>query len=804
MITIPPRTLADLEWQKILDALAGRSKTDLGRTRCLARSFLDEPEDVRESLARIEEVRALAVEQRLSIPVWGVRDIRGPVDRASKGGMLEPAELVACAAVLEAMGRVKDFVEEKKDRLPRAHKIASRMTDFAKVTRRIERAFEPSGELSDRASPTLGDLRERSRGLHRSIKGKLDTLLHNEEFTKLLRENYFTIRNERYVVPVLAATQSQVPGIVHNASQSGQTLFVEPEPLIGLGNQLAIAQSMVLEEERRILLELSRELGFYVADIEVSLDAAAELDVIEAGARLALDLDAYPPEIVAADAPLHLSAMRHPLLVLAEKRVIANDVSMEAGARVLVISGPNAGGKTVTLTGVGLCAMLLRAGLPVPAEKGSRLPLFKSVRTAIGDHQDLSRDLSTFSAHLTTLKEIIEVAGVGSLVLIDEIAADTDPREGAAIALAVLEDLSERGARVLVTTHLEELKAVAMTDRNYVNARVGFDARQMAPTYRLQYGSPGSSSAIDIARRVGLDARICARAEENLKGSAGPLGLALVALEKERAGLEASRRALDEERKLLASEHEEIAQQRAAVADRERAIEAEARKELLLEVERSRAEVAKILAELQGAPTIRKAVEAQAELTRAAEEERRKSEKQKSVASIADDERLPAGSAIEVGMRVKISTLGKDGEVLEIDGDEALVAAGAMKLRQKLVDLVPLKAKQKQQKAPQFKRKDEDRIKAAEGAKAEAISYESTKVDVRGMRADDALKAVEVFLDRCYGEGQKGAVIVHGLGTGALKMTVRDYLKSSPYVSNFRAGQGHEGGEGVTIAEFKG
>ncbi|MFN7131128.1 MAG: endonuclease MutS2, partial [Myxococcales bacterium] len=427
----------------------------------------------------------------------------------------------------------------------RAAAIADRIAELDEVTRRIDRTFEPSGEISDRASDTLFELRERTRGLHRGIKAKLDQLLHTDEFVALLRENYFTIRNERYVVPVVANHRGQVPGIVHNASQSGQTLFIEPEPLIGLGNELAIAQSMVHEEERRILLEVSGTLGAHAAEIGDSLDAVAELDGLEAAARLAADLHAHAPELVGGDAPFTLKGMRHPLLVLQGKQVVPNDASLADGQRVLVISGPNAGGKTVTMTGIGLAALMLRAGLPVPCERGSTLPFFKRVMTAVGDKQDLSKDLSTFSAHLTALNEITRTATHSSLVLIDEIAADTDPREGAAIALAVLEDLARKGARVLVTTHLEELKAVALTDPHYVNARVEFDAQRLAPTYRVQYGTPGSSSAIEIARRVGLDLAICARAEENLKGATGPLGVALQKLEAESAAAGRARRELE-------------------------------------------------------------------------------------------------------------------------------------------------------------------------------------------------------------------------------------------------------------------
>ncbi len=801
MAPLPPisqKILDDLEWSTILDALASRARTDLGRARCLARPFLDSADEARESLASIDELNVLT-SQSLSIPSWGVRDVRPLIDRAAKGGTLEAQELLGCAAVLGAMLRVKDFIDERSDRLPRAVASADRIADLDSVAKRVERAFEPNGELSDRASPELLELRERARGLHRSIKGRLDQLLHTDEFTVMLRENYFTIRNERYVVPVVANHRNEVPGIVHNASQSGQTLFIEPEALIGLGNELAIAQSMVHEEERRSLLELSGLLGAHGKDFAASLEAVAELDALEAAARLAADLGAHAPELVGGDAPFSLKAMRHPLLVLQGKNVVPNDASLLDGQRVLVISGPNAGGKTVTMTGIGLASLMLRAGLPVPAERGSTLPFFKRIMSAVGDKQDLSRDLSTFSAHLVALDEITRAAGHGSLVLIDEIAADTDPREGAAIALAVLEELASKGARVLVTTHLEELKAVALTNERYVNARVEFDPQKLAPTYRVQYGTPGSSSAIEIARRVGLDPRICDKAEENLKGATGPLGAALNALEAERAAAAKAKAQLDEARRELEQQRQALDDAREAVRRREREIEAEARRELVAEVEKARAEVAQLIAQLQAAPTVRAAVQAQEQLEKVAQEEKKTLEKARAREEVEAEEEV--FGAIAPGMRVKVLSLNQEGQVLELAGDEAVVAAGPMKLRQKLKDLVPLKGAAR---TAQFGKGAGEKMKAAKTARAAGLDYSKTRVDVRGMRADDALKMVETFLDRCYGEGLGGATIVHGLGSGALRTTIRDYLKASPYVKNFRAGEDHEGAGGVTVVELKG
>ncbi len=804
MKNISAKTLTNLQWPAILSALAARAKTDLGRGLAERRPFLTERAAIEEELAKVGELAALASEQGVGLPSWGVRDLSGPLERAAKGGVLEPPELLGAAAVLHALLQVRDFVEERQRALPRAWNVAQRIAEVGRLASRLERAFDASGQLADHASPELGSLRDRLRGLHRSLKNKVEALLRDENFTPLLQEHYFTLRNDRYVLPVLASARSQVPGIVHNASQSGQTLFIEPQVLVGMGNELAIAQSLVLEEERRILGELSGALGREEPLIRESLEAAALLDATEAAARLGLELDCTAPRVVEAGAPFRLIAMRHPILSLQGKSVVPNDTGLAEGEAVLVISGPNAGGKTVSLTGVGLCALMLRSGLPVPCAEGSTLPLFDSLETAIGDDQDMSKDLSTFSAHLKSLKEIGLSAGPGALILVDEIAADTDPREGAAIALAVLESYTAAGARSLVTTHLEELKAIALTDAHYVNARVGFDPVRMAPTYKLQLGMAGSSSAIEVARRMGLPPALCDRAQQLLDVRTGPLGRALAKLEEQRRetelAQEEARRAKAETERRAA----ELESARAAVRERERAIEAEARAELLEEIEAQRREVAKLLAELQARPSARAAVEAQERLAKVREEEQRRLAKQQTEAT-AGAERAPEGTPFKKGMRVRLAGLG-DATLLELEGDEAVVMAGAMKLRRKLSELTPLKGTPRPTgglAAPPEERKRQ-RLLRAEQARGGALEGSVQRLDVRGMRAEEAMKAAETFLDRCYSEGCATALIQHGLGTGALRATIREWAQRSPYVGAVRAAPEESGGEGTTLIALKG
>jgi DNA mismatch repair protein MutS2 len=614
-----------------------------------------------------------------------------------------------------------------------------------------------------------------------------------------LRDRYFTIRNERYVLPILASARSEVPGIVHNASQSGQTLFVEPDSMVELGNELSIANAMAAEEEQRVLRELSEALSRRAAALAQDLELLARLDLLEASARLASDLDAHAPEVAAPGDALELRSLRHPLLVLQGKKVVASDVRLEPPARALIVSGPNGGGKTVAITAVGLAACMLRAGLPVAAAAGSRLPLFAQVFAAVEERGDLARDLSTFTAHLTSIRDIAAAAGPRALVLVDEIAADTDPREGAALAAAILEALVEGGVHVLVTTHLDELKALALSDPRFANARVGFDAERLVPTYQLHLGSPGSSSAIEVAARVGLPPAIVERARAALHGGGGALTQALRALEEERARIAAERRGLEAERERARRAADEAARRADAARRAEKEAAARLGEELAGELEAARGEVAALLASLQAKPTVKEVTQAAAQLegwraqvagaARAADAQAK-----------AGPEAMP-GAAVARGARVRIVSLGQEGEVLEVLGGEALVRAGSLKVRRPVGDLLPLRGKAAA--APGLGRGRAERLDAAGEARAAAPSHPERRLDARGLRVEELLRAVDAFLDRLFAEGAPDCVVLHGHGTGALKAALRDHLAASPYVGAFRSGDRHEGGDAVTVVTLR-
>jgi DNA mismatch repair protein MutS2 len=791
------KALAELGWPKLCTELAARARTPMGRELALSLVPGDDAEVAQTRLARVEEARTLSRYER-ELPLSDAVDVRPAVGHAARDGTLEPSQLLQVARVIRATESTRRSCFSQADRAPLHFELAKELSELGPLATELERAFDPAGKLLDTASALLAELRERARGLHRALKQRLDQYLVDETVLPMLRDTYYSIRGDRYVLPVRAEHKSHLPGIVHNASNSGQTLFIEPQALVELGNQLTIAEAGILEEELRILHELSGAVGRRAEVLEHDVEIIAVFDEAAAAGRLASDLGAGAPTL--GGDRFELRKSRHPLLVLQRKssNVIANDIALPAPAQALIVSGPNAGGKTVTITAVGLAALMARAGLPICAEPGSRMPLYRTVYTAIGDEGDLSRDLSTFTAHLSALRWILEAAGPNTLVLIDEIAADTDPREGAAIAVAALEHLVRAGAQVLITTHLEELKALALSDPRFSPASVGFDVDKLAPTYQLRMGEVGASSAIDIARRVGLSEEICERARQILGSGASVVSQAVRALEVERAAGARARAELAEARAELQREQERVQADRARLHELERETKAGARRDLLEEFARKRAEVAQLIAQLQAAPAMAQAVEAQRAIERAAAVEERAEARAEELAPEAAADSLPP---IVEGTRVKHVRLGSEGVVLDVQGDQATVQMGALKGKIALEDLVPISRKVPQ---AQFKKSKREKLDRAEQARAAPVEIRVPRVDLRGMRVDEALRTMELELDRHLRAGEAQVHVLHGHGSGALKAAVRESLSRSPYVTRARAAESHEGGDGVTVAELSG
>lgn len=799
-----------------------------GREKAADLGPLESEKEILSRLTDIEAMRGVHREGEMS-PLGEVPDVRRHLVRVSKEGILDGEALREVASVLRCGSEAAHFMSRHRSTLG---EIAGRWPEAGggePLARRIERSIDPGGTVTDEASTDVAETRTRVRGLHGRLRRTAEDMTRSREWTDKLQEPYFSVRGDRYVLPIKASFRYQVGGIVHNVSNTGETVFIEPPSLISLGNDLAVAIAEEAEAVRMVLAELTRLVGSRSDSIHRDMECIGELDLIEASARLADDLDAAPPSMrTEEDAAFDLRSLCHPLLVLQGKKVIPNDVRLESRPatapptvgeverppQCLVVSGPNAGGKTVTVTAVALCALMLRHGLPIPAAPGSVLPIYREIIAVLGDEQDLERDLSTFSAHLEALRDALEQSGPAVLVLVDEICADTDPREGSALATAVLEQMIEKGAHVLVTTHFEALKALAAADPRFVSAAVGFDTEKMQPTYRLRLHVSGGSSAIEIAARVGLPGEVLNAARSHLSGDGGALSSALDALEARTAEADREASRLREMQAAETAEQERLRLERKKVEEERRKVRAEAREKLTEEIEAARKTVKETIAKLQAEPKMKRTSEAQQQLEQLsnfARTDKARDEEESEAASPAIAKSGPSEGQeeasksplpeLEPGTFVRAPTMDdREGEVLDLDERTALVAFGALKMRLPKHDLVALRrpprkaAKARMASTAAERAKKTDKLVAGDASS----SADEQVIDLRGMRVEEAIAFLDKRLDELVTAGIGRARVVHGHGTGALRRGVREHLAISPHVSGTEVPSEDRGGDGAT------
>jgi DNA mismatch repair protein MutS2 len=795
------QTLRALEWDRLLAVVAGHARSAMGVERCRALVLADSADAARRRLAETAEALATAAEDK-PLPAIAMPDIRSALGRAVKDAVLEPHELRDVAVTLALADEAVRFFRSLERPLPALSDLAAplmALDQLAPLRQQLERAVDPGGQIRDNATPELRRLTGQANDLKQGMRRRLDTILASARYADVLQEKYFAEREGRYVVLVKAESQSKIPGIVHDVSASGATVFLEPRELVELNNAIKVSEREIEREVRRLLQELSGRIAAHGDELAVCLDRLAELDVVGARAAFAARIGGQPVTVTDGG-PIALRQARHPLLVLTREQVVPNDIVLGPDVRVFVISGPNTGGKTVTLKIAGLAALMVRAGLLPACRADSELPFISNVFADIGDTQDLSQNLSSFSAHVAQLISLLETAPARGaapaarwLVLLDELATSTDPEEGAALAEALLRDLADRGMTVIVTTHYPSLKALAQSTPGFMNASVGFDVATLSPTYRLLSGMPGGSSAIDIAGRLGLDAAILERALGVLERDGR--GRDARRLERMLADVQAMQRRLEEDRAAAAAaraQAEAAAREAAEVAERLRAGEREerrgVRRKLTEELLRARADVQGVLDELKRARTADRAREAKARL---AEIEQRAGE-----ALAASQERVPV-DALRAGDAVEIAGLSAAGVLLE-------APQGRKRIRVKVGDAEMSVAASRLVGVPAGSA--QPRAAAAGAARrpqrigdADAPSV----VDVRGRTADEALEDTVAALDRAALAGQPQLRIIHGHGTGRLKASIREYVRTSPYVESSRPGDRGEGGDGVTVVELK-
>ena len=614
------------------------------------------------------------------------------------------------------------------------------------------------------------------RVAYERLRSRLETLVHSADLSGALQEPIVTLRNDRYVVPVRADARGRVKGIVHDQSGSGQTLFIEPLVMVELGNTWREAQLKVQAEEERILDELSRLVGAQAEALEETLAALATFDFWLARARLSDELDAVRPETVATDDVVLLSA-RHPGL---SGHVVPIDVRLGTDFRALVITGPNTGGKTVALRTIGLLALMHQSGLPIPVAPGSRLPVFADVFADIGDEQSIAQSLSTFSGHMRSIVRIVEAAGKGSLVLLDELGAGTDPTEGSALAQALLDRLIAAGALVAATTHYAELKTYAHNTAGVENASVDFDLASLRPTYHLTIGLPGASQAFAIAERLGLPDSVVADARSRLGQAQAEFEQTLASIRETRASTEdALARAAASEERARAARHEAEEERRVARREREQAL-ADARVEAQQQLAQVQAEIAAARELLERQTLTEQLLEhSTARLTEL-------------IGEPAPEETPVPASGVPVGVgQYARSASGWQGTVEAIDAEkgEATLAAGSMRINVPLAELSPA--------APPR----EDVLRAPPAPRPAPRAVPSS-LDLRGARVEEALESLDTYLDQAAVAGASRLTVIHGHGSGALRDALRARLSGHPLVKSWRPGERGEGGDGATIVEL--
>lgn len=797
---IEKRTLRVLEWDRLRSYVANEAESAGGKALCLAM----EPADGRALIEQLldETKEALAMhEARASMSAAGLPVLDEVLERLHIGASLSAAELLAVRNTLVVGRKFRSNLSQvTAEDFPRLTAYLPQLPQAEKVVQEIDNAIDDGGNIKDKASPLLRSLRHEVQKYDGMIKETLQRIIHSANQAKALTDPLYTQRNGRFVLPVNASMRSSVQGIVHDSSASGLTVYVEPIAVLELSNQQRLKQTEIEREIARILEVLSRFAVSHLESIESNYKTALELDAIMARARIASKYKGERPEI-SKDEKFNLYNARHPLLVLQDDQavVVPNDVILGGSAgNTLIITGPNTGGKTVLLKTVGIFSLMLRAGLLLPVSPGSSAAIFSRVCADIGDEQSLEQSLSTFSSHMKNIVQIVDECGPGSLVLLDELGAGTDPREGAALARSVLEHLHHSGTVTISTTHFGELKTLAYTEAGFVNGSLDFDEQTLSPTYKLRLGVPGSSKATTIAKRLGLKPEVIERAQalvevhdQDLQRTVDLLEVRLrEATVREEQAQQAKQQA--EELKRFTEE-----QMRKLEFDT-RALKEKQVSEIESEYKLGRDYIKHLIADLQKQPSINKAQKAQQEMEKVRDELGWKS---------VAEEKAPA---ISVGQFVKVLSLNQTGVILEIapegtkESTQVTVKCGNLRVKVPKTDLEQI-AEQKQKQLKQNKVTTTLKVETRGGyrSKGDAIDVfvrtAANTLDLRGKRVDDGIADLTQFIDDNLLTHTSPLMIIHGHGTGAMKNAVRDYLHRSLSKGAFRPGDIHEGGDGVTM-----
>ncbi len=779
------RTIEALDWRFVVDALAAEARTAAGARAAESLTDLGSIAAVDASYDAIEEV--IALEEVWPLPIGAVGDISALVRRTTRGESLDAPQLRQVGGTLEALSALRDGLQERDELAPTLSATSHGIAHDLDLTASLMVAFDPQGRLSGETYPELAELRVSIIELQTSVRRTLEDLLKGDQFSDILQDKFVAMRGDRYVLPIKQHAKRWDIGVVHGTSGSGQTVFVEPHQVVEISNRLRIAEGRLRAAEQRILAELSRWVGMDASAIGDALTAATAIDLSVARRGLARRLAASRPT-VRSEGVVRVTAARHPVLVLRGIDVIANDLEVGGDCPALVLTGPNTGGKTVALKTIGLCALLVRIGCFVPADPGSRVDRYEAVLADIGDAQTIRGDLSSFSAHLVALRAMLDAAAPGRLLLLDELCTGTDPAQGAALGRSVIEALLDKGPAVVATTHFAQLKALAMSDVRVAMAAVEYADGK--PTYRVVADATGESHAFDTAIRMGLDDHIVTRGRELMDDAERALSEALGSLDDQRASADAKAREATALRDELTRREAQLSVKEERIAARAKQLENSAAAAFIDRLKRAEKAISAVVAELQRSPSHGGVDSARQTLG--------------ALKGLVPTQAEPAPApvhAFEVGDRVRHRRMGSLGEVTAL-GDDIEVRIGAMRMRVAADQLEPVRSAP----MPRSKRKGAP-IPKAKPAKAavlaDALKLATNTVDLRGMRVDEGLDAVDAFLDEALSHHINVVFVLHGHGTGAMKQAVRRHLRESNFVGKSAPANADQGGDAFTVASVR-
>ncbi len=781
------RALTTLEFDKIRAMCATYAASEMGKAEVEQLTPVSDLDAAKKLLRQTWEAEAI-YRRTGHTPVEGFPDMRNTLRRAHAAYSLSISELLGIARCLYVSRSCRELLTEG-DEESELRRIASPLSAHRSIEEEINRCILSEEEISDNASPTLSKIRRQMRITNERVRDKLNSIIKSTTYQKYLQEPIITMRNGRYAVPVKAEHRAQIGGLVHDQSSSGQTLFIEPTAVVELGNEYKRLLSEEKQEIERILAGLTALVAPYADELYTSLLLLAKIDSIFAKAVLAREQSAYCPRLNEQNL-IRIYNARHPLID--KKKVVPISVWIGDGYNTLIVTGPNTGGKTVTLKTVGLFTLMASAGMFIPADENSDIAIFREVCADIGDEQSIEQSLSTFSAHMTNIVDILAEADEHTLVLLDELGAGTDPNEGAALAQAILEHLQSSGAVTFATTHYSEIKAFALTKPGMQNASMEFDVDRLCPTYRLFIGIPGKSNAFEISKRLGMSDAIIDRAREYLETED-------IAFEDVLSGAEAQRRAAEEKaieadaalteaeklRAKLDAEQKKLHDERAAIREK-------AREDARAMVNATRREMETLISDLRKIEHIdTKALERAIQSSRDA---LRKKEEALYDKGAAPESAGSVPHTVTVGQRVHVVSLNSDASVLKAPDakGQVQVQAGVIKLFVPLSDLRIPEKKSTPQKVVTRPREIMTEIKT--------VKYE---LDLRGKTVDDAILEIDAYIDQCSMAGRSEFNIIHGKGTGALRAGVQSYLRNHPKVKSYRLGNYGEGDAGVTVVTLK-